>query len=383
MHRNWAFEPSDDGGRFIWTQNATLMRVKQTERPLHTIRAGSHGREIKAVAVSAGHHQIIATGAEDTDIKLFTYSSTDGFEFLQTLRKHNTGIQHLQWSADGRRLFSSAGSEEFYVWRVCHGVPALGVGVVCESAHPSSMMSDLRVMSFEAREKREDGFDIVLAYSNSTVKVWAYDCGKWRLQRSGDYLTACLTDVMFIDSSQGSLSDHHRLLTMAMDGHVAMWQCPEHERLTWFQRRKVHQNAILDSTATTLSNGSTLLLTAGDDNGLALSRIYADNDISTLLIPRAHAAAVTALALFKYGDDSFYILSASIDQHVKLWEVRIDATLTGVESLQVRKVQSVFTAVADVSGMVLLQLEEGGTGVLVCGVGMDVWRLEDTPLSSG
>ena len=374
VHRNWAFEPSDDGGTFIWTQNGSLMRVTQEERPLSTIRDGSHGREIKAVAVSDGQHQIIATGAEDTDIKLSTYSCSNGFECLQTLRKHNTGIQHLQWSANGCRLFSSAGSEEFYVWRVCHGVPVLGVGVVCESPHPRSMMSDLRIMGFEAREKQEGGFDIVMAYSDSTVKLWSYDCGEWVLLRSGDYLTACLTDVMFVKSAKDQPSDCRRLLTAAMDGHAGMWQCLEDEILTWLQRRKVHQNAILDSSASALSDGSTLLLTAGDDNGLGLSRIDPENNISTLLIPRAHAAAVTALAVSKYGDDCFYILSASIDQRVKLWDVRVDVAVPGVKGLQVRKVQNVFTSVADVSSMALLQLEDGSTGVLVCGVGMDVWR---------
>jgi WD40 repeat protein len=164
-----------------------------------------------------------------------------------------------------------------------------------------------------------------------------------------------------------------------MDGHVAIWHCPEDKKLTWLQRRKVHQNAILDSTMSTLSDSSTLLLTAGDDNALGLSRIDAEHRISTLLIPRAHAAAVTALAVFKYGDDSFYVLSASIDQRVKLWDARFNTMLPGVEGLQVRKVQNVFTSVADVSSMTLLQLEDGCTGVLICGVGMDVWRLEDTP----
>ncbi|KAM0702308.1 hypothetical protein Q7P35_011218 [Cladosporium inversicolor] len=383
VHRNWAFDSSDNGGTFIWTQNGTLMRVAQEERPLRTIRAGGHGREIKAVAVSDGQHRIIATGAEDTEIKLFTYEDEAGvgFQCLQTLRKHNTGIQCLQWSKDGRRLFSSGGSEEFYVWRVDCGVPVLGVGVVCEAAHPRSMMSDLRIMGFDVRERGEkDFFEVGMAYSDSSVKVWEYGCGEWVLQRSGDYLTACLTDVIFVDSAQDSPSGNSRLLTTAMDGHVAMWQCLEEEKsLAWLQRREVHQNAILGSTALTLSDGSTLLLTAGDDNALGLSRIDVENNISTLLVPRAHAAAVSALAFYKYGDDCFYVLSASIDQRIKLWDVRIDVTLPGVESLQVRKVQNVFTSVADVSSMALLQREDGGMGVLVCGVGMDVWRLEDTP----
>lgn len=385
VHRNWAFEPSVNGGTFVWTQNGTLMRVTQEERPLQTIRAGSHGREVKAVALSDGEYRIIATGAEDTDIKLFTYEDEagGGFKCLQTLRKHNTGIQYLQWSADGRRLFSSGGSEEFYVWRVSQGVPVLGVGVVCESAHPRSMASDLRIMGFDVREKGEGGFEVGMAYSDSTVKVWEYGCGGWVLRREGGYLTACLTDVKFVNSKQDAPSGDSRLLTTAMDGHVAMWQSPEEEKtFTWLQRRKVHQNAILDSTALTLSDGSTLLLTAGDDNALGLSHITAENGILTLLIPRAHAAAVTALAIFEHGDGCFYVLSASIDQRVKLWDVRIDVTLPGVETLQVRNVQNVFTSVADVSSMALLRLGDGSTGVLVCGVGMDVWRLEATPPSA-
>ena len=242
-------------------------------------------------------------------------------------------------------------------------------------------MSDLRIMGFDAREPRESGFDIAMAYSDSTVKLWSYDCTGWILRESGDYLTACLVDVRYLHRSQGQSSKRVQLLTMAMDGHVAIWKCPEDTTLTWLSRRKLHQNAILASTASVLSDGSTLFVTGGDDNGLGLSRIDAENEISTLLVPCAHAAAVTALALYNHGHDCFYVLSAGIDQRVKLWDVRVDVTLPGVESLHLRKVQSVFTSVADVSSMALLQLEDGSTGVLICGVGMDVWRLQDPPPS--
>jgi len=79
------------------------------------IRSGGHGREIKAVAVSpqggSRSRQLIATGAEDTDIKIFQYAEKD-FACRRTIRKHTTGIQHLQWSHDGEYLFSSGGCEE-------------------------------------------------------------------------------------------------------------------------------------------------------------------------------------------------------------------------------------------------------------------------------
>jgi WD40 repeat protein len=423
VNLNWAYDPNEQrvggGGTFAWTQSSTLMRRTQSELPHHTIHPGGHGREIKAVAVSAGEHQIIATGAEDTDIKLFAYSSPGRFTCLQTLRKHNTGIQHLAWSADGRHLFSSAGSEEFYVWRVSRDVPLIGLGVICESAHPRTRTSDLRIMHFDVREKvatadqdqggEDSVFDITMAYSDSTLKRWLYSSGngKWTLQAEGDYLTACLTGVLSLPSHEGIA----QLVTTATDGHIALWKEDSSNNgqtassLSWPHRQRVHQNAILASTTYTLRDGSTLLMTASDDNGIAFSRLSTESNAekcSPLLIPRAHAAAVTALATYRCQknasaatpdseeEDIFYLLSASIDQRIKLWEVQVDTTAAGqgsgggggVESVQVRKVQNVYTSVADVSCMSLLRLDEdedgddeGSAGVLVCGVGMDVWRV--------
>jgi WD40 repeat protein len=433
VNLNWAYEPNEQsggsGGTFVWTQSSTLMRRTQTELPHHTIHPGGHGREIKAVAVSAGKHQIIATGAEDTDIKLFVYSSPSGFKCLQTLRKHNTGIQHLAWSADGSHLFSSAGSEEFYVWCVSRNVPLIGLGVVCESAHPRSRTSDLRIMHFDVREqaaatiqaqggKGDAVFDITMAYSDSTLKRWRYtesDC-TWVLQAEGNYLTACLTGVLGLPSHEGASP----LVTTATDGHITLWNelpaaidptssSSSPSSLSWPHRQKVHQNAILASTTQTLHDGSTLLVTASDDNGIALSLLPSTPHVgnsesgakdicSTLLIPRAHAAAVTALATYRCRktsiansskqEDSFYLLSASIDQRIKLWEVTVDLLegqgSGGVESVQVRKMQNVYTSVADVSCMSILHLEgncedgdneDGAVNVLVCGVGMDFWRI--------
>jgi WD40 repeat protein len=99
----------------VWTR-ASSMHIYSQTGPNHTvIRSGGHGREIKAVAVSpdgnSRSRQLIATGAEDTDIKIFQYVEED-FICRRTIRKHTTGIQHLQWSQDGNYLFSSGGCEE-------------------------------------------------------------------------------------------------------------------------------------------------------------------------------------------------------------------------------------------------------------------------------
>jgi WD40 repeat protein len=180
-HRSWSFQPNYSlyrGGNLVWTR-ASSMHIHSQPQPNHdVIRSGGHGREIKAVAVSpvietnGSKTQLIATGSEDTDIKIFLYANKH-LTCLRTLRKHKTGIQNLQWSADGTYLFSSGGCEEFYVWKISRIPSELGgIGVVCEaSCPPESEHSDLRIMAFHAAQHSEARFVISMVFSNSMVKV--------------------------------------------------------------------------------------------------------------------------------------------------------------------------------------------------------------------
>jgi WD40 repeat protein len=173
-HRSWAFQTASSpqsGGSLVWTRASSMHIYKQVGSGHIVIRPGGHGREIKAVAVSYRYnHRLIATGAEDTDIKLFKY--TDGeLVCCTTIRKHTTGIQHLQWSEDGKYLFSSGGCEEFYIWRIRQLPAFLGVGVVCEYAYtPESVHSDLRVMSFDVT-KCGTTYLVAMVFSDSSIKV--------------------------------------------------------------------------------------------------------------------------------------------------------------------------------------------------------------------
>jgi WD40 repeat protein len=172
-HRSWAFQPQSEvqcGGTLIWTR-ATSMHICTQRGMNHSVlRSGGHGREIKDVAVSQGPHHLIATGAEDTDIKIFEY--VEG-ELLcrTTLRRHTTGIQHLQWSENGDYLFSSGGCEEFYIWRIRQLPFATSIGIVCEFTYtPESEHADLRIMSFDVAQQ-DDAFIVAMVFSDSSVKV--------------------------------------------------------------------------------------------------------------------------------------------------------------------------------------------------------------------
>lgn len=205
-HRNWAFQPTElsdgcTGGRFVWTQ-ASKMHIYSSNAPSHqVVKPGGHGREIKAIAVGPSTDQngnwLFATGAEDTDIRIFEMQAAANqeevsqFRCLRTLRKHNTGIQHLQWSEDGRLLFSSGGFGEFFVWRVRRNIPVIDIGVICESTcPPESILPDLRITSFAVREitapelahNRAAVFSISMVYSDSTARV-SQVCGSPSLLR--------------------------------------------------------------------------------------------------------------------------------------------------------------------------------------------------------
>lgn len=390
-HRNWSFQIGEGGGTFVWTKASKLYYSTQARLPFQTIHSGGHGREIKSVAVSPTDSSLIATGAEDTDIKLSSYEEDGTFRPLHTLQKHNTGIQEMAWSDDGEYLFSSGGFEEFYVWRIRRDVPsALSIGVVCESGHPRSGSSDLRIMNFdvqqtkgEQKEETTSNFRITMVYSDSTIRTWQYQhrpaqnqCNDWLLLAEGNYLTSCLTQCLQTDQA---------LLTAGTDGYLTRWNLNNLKTLTWHQRHRIHSSSILSLVSThALSDGSSFVFTGGDDNAVGITRLSGREDsgvmASSLLIPKAHAAAVTALAVFeeqsRHDTATYTLVSSSIDQRIKVWRISVGLAMPGIEGVVVQLVQNSFTAVADMSSMEKIKCDGGSRKVLLCGVGMDVWKID-------
>ena len=219
-HRTWDFYFTDGGGSLIWTKASKVYFYPQTKVAHESVETGGHGREIKAVTISplielySGEKtQLLATGAEDTTIRIFSYregSSSDGldngasFKCIAVIKKHTTGIQALWWSKCARYLLSSGGFEEFFVWRV-RQLPTVGVGVVCEGVCPTqSNMPDLRITSFYASAllsaKSEPQLPattllISMGYSDSSVRV-----GPFQTRVAGK-LTSCRCSYMTASKS--------------------------------------------------------------------------------------------------------------------------------------------------------------------------------------
>ena len=201
-YRNWAFLPGDDddaGGQFAWTKASSCRIYSQPQASHRVLQQGGHGREIKATATSppiklldGQFAKFVATGAEDTAIRIFLAPSIDdealtgpqGLQCLGIFTKHTTGLQQLRWSPNGQLLFSAAGCEEFFVWHV-RPAPCVKIGFICEAICPSvTQAADLRIMGFDIMEMGsyddETGDDatihrylLSMVYSDSTVRVSA------------------------------------------------------------------------------------------------------------------------------------------------------------------------------------------------------------------
>lgn len=202
---------------------------------------------------------------------------------------------------------------------------------------------------------------------------------------AGNYLTSCLTQCLHVRYTNVS----ETLITAGTDGHIAFYPLENTARratplpatpdeLRWVARAKVHQNTIHCMKIHWLSEVTCLVLTGGDDNGLALTLCtWHDTDgrpkSSTLVVPRAHTAAMTGIEIIASSSpDTIIVATTSIDQRIKLWEVHSNLQLLGTDGLTVRRRDNHFTAVADVSSLASLD----STSIIICGVGMDVWRVE-------
>ncbi|KIV78114.1 hypothetical protein PV11_09866 [Exophiala sideris] len=468
--RKWTedFKVHDPTKTFIWTK-AGILNWYSMQEPDHTIiQRGGHGREIKAIARSPRclhGRPLIATGAEDTNIRLFAMDEDPAestFQNIAVLKRHTTGLQHLLFSRSGEYLFSSAGCEEFYIWKLTFDVPQVNIGVVLWDMMPKEEDdSDARIMSFDVLGSKptaaantnnhqstyvqEESYTLALAYSNGKTKVIRYipsstrDHGKFETLHGIHYGSFCVMQAFFLSQNQTQTL----ILSAGTNGYLNLSGMKEamaspdggdpsqHVSLSPTDVHKVHQSSILcmDVLALDSKMKTYLVATGGDDSALGLSLLTSksnsteDADLKgtkhgrlrhqfrTILIPRAHAAAVTALKFTGLSRTttscSVTIVTVGNDQRVKVWKVYVDLeralssfsqameakaeTDELFEGIEIERAGSAWTSVADVSGLEITtdseisdansdlspdvtagENTEDGYRVLVTGVGIEL-----------
>ena len=415
-HRSWDFAPHDNGncgGSFIWTQ-AKLCHVHFQGNSSHRIiYSGGHGREIKAIALSPSiqtednsRSRLLATGAEDTVIRLFDCKPVDNSRLKHSsiVKGHTTGIQQLRWSEEGRRLFSAAGYEEFIVWRISL-VPRVGLGVICEAVCPKvTESSDLRIMDFDVaamsnteNDPEANAYLLTMAYSDSSLRLFLYQ--SWREQKftnifNGSCGANCLTQARFLGSIQGN---ELYACTASTSGGVDLWllgikQSLHNEPLTfedksqWKRPLVNHAGSVKCCDVVDLSPTENLIISGGDGGSVAFTYMrysqQASRNILTkctsTMIRHYHASAVTGLKCIrlKQGHTEASLLLASVgnDQRLKLGRVRIDEMTDGSPDIGYVTLADVYTNVGDAAALEQFD-DEDGRWLLVAGIGTETWRI--------
>ncbi|KAM3514019.1 hypothetical protein MY11210_002336 [Beauveria gryllotalpidicola] len=367
--------------RLAFTRTSRLAVHSQRGRFHEVVRLGQHGREIRSLA-AAGRY--VATGAEDTTIRLWEFdSSSRRMQHRAYMKRHVTGLQKVLWRGD-EYLFSSGGNEELFAWRVrtLDSAYTGRLAVVCEGVFADkSRMKDLRIMDFDvAPDGDVDSTVVTIALSNSALKTYRYTAaGGFALVCAGMYTGACLTQARHLETQNGDL----HVVTASTDGHVALWRGRD-GRYELAQTLQVHQSSV-KSLDLTRRGGGYGVVTGGDDNALAWTLLKREADDSAgplrfraelgAVVRRAHAAAVTGVAMTEH-DEEARCVSVSNDQWVKTWRIR-----EGAQGM--RLLGEAYSGVADAGDVAVLERERererergGGGRVVVAGVGLEVWRLE-------
>lgn len=391
-HRTFAHTKSPMAGhlRFAFTKASTVYIHSQKGANSSTLKWGTHGREIRAVAAQEPAHQLrdrmsstspsyFATGSEDTVIRIWQRPTTSSEpRQVASMNVHMTGIQSLKWCGQDY-LLSSGGNEDFFVWRVSEvDANFSGLAVFCEAVfQDKSPDEDLRIMDFDVSAEGEKGLLITMAFSNSVFKTYRYCSparasngqGTFELLSVGEYTGACLTQVRQLgQEASGAAAE---ILTASTDGHVALWSL-DGSAYNLTSATRIHQSSIKALDLRRLAHNETggfVLTTTGDDNAVAAAVVEVSNGSATTITDRvvvrsAHAAAINSVVGLHDG----FVATVSNDQRLKIWRVTINAGKVVAVTLE----ETRYSGVADPGSVEFLQ--QSGE-LVVGGVGMEVWRV--------
>ncbi|KAK6349237.1 hypothetical protein TWF730_009989 [Orbilia blumenaviensis] len=434
-NRSWNFsfgvdEETGDEGLFVFTRSKKcyIVEFKRILRnPL--LQIPFHGREVKALAISS--NGIIATGAEDTIIRLSSLNTGTNVLVPLTFRKtHTTGLQDLVWSPCGGWLFSSGSVEEVYCWKINAEVnlqPGT-VGMLREAVYEISTgnLPDLRVCGIDVAavhdgDGHQYGFLVGMVRSDSSIKLALYDVAERRFITiaEGNYKTSCLLQIRFNLTAYGGIL----MLTAGTDGHVTIWDITEAmgdcglsakqvlasdsavlsfnkpqvaalelAKLSseqWILSQPIHQNSVKVLEILDRNDGEILMFTGGDDTAVSVSRILCQQNpgkpstnivgTTTKLLERAHASAVTAITISSarspnsnHTEQTIEFLSSGVDQQVKKWSIKFAEDLA-IENVNL--VEDTYVSVPDVSSLAMINGEDNTRRLVVGGVGIEVLEL--------
>ncbi|GMM57772.1 Rtt10 protein [Maudiozyma humilis] len=404
-HRQWKLCDLGDGQGYmlVYIKAAELyMRKIYTAAFPETLESGLHGREIRDISImperlpwqySPENGYLFVTGSEDTTVRLGKYSPETGAVVNYWMeRRHVSGLQRLRFISDSLVVSCSA-REELFLWTVNTEFQSNPYMHIRQTLPTQSTHPDLRIMDFDVLFNAAGTGDFALAtvYSDSSIKVWWYSNASngfielW----SNRYQTCCILNTSFV-VLQGRIF----LLIAATDGYLSLYDisrevdilhATEDTRTVRFVNEafgaiastsgpaftlRVHKSGIktMDVARTKAGAATVRVVTGGDDNAISLTQFNcsASGELSGTVCSMVSDAASSTVTSTQLLPGATQVLSTSVDQRVRLWDITPDNQL----SLRASK----YTTNADTGCCDIVQTENSHHSLLIAGVGLSVWK---------
>ncbi|KAH3670987.1 hypothetical protein OGAPHI_000698 [Ogataea philodendri] len=378
-HRQWSFQTGQFGFRFFYTRSSSI-HYRQTGQKVapEVYSTGLHGREVRSMATCAiSNGLLLVTGSEDTTVRLSVLNTDGSIDPLWCERQHGSGLQSVHF-VNSEFFLSSSAREEVFLWKI-HENQYLNLH---RTIKPRSSNPETRVMDFDTVQVTVNdtvaGFVVATVYSDSTIRLWYYSYGAntFVLLVEHTYASCCLLNIRLV------VLDQIYMVIGATNGHLAVYKVAELDE--WFRtsesglslvnepthavgtvqklnqlliNQQIHQSSI-KSFDLAVTDGKAVVVTGGDDNGLAVSNLdLRSEQLTSTFFADAASSTITDVALL--GADR--VVTTSVDQIVRVW------TLATLELVHEK-----YTTVAD-TGCVAV----ADNVVVVGGAGVEVFQVSE------
>ena len=310
-----------------------------------------HTSWVNSVAIS-GNGQVMVTAAGDrfervqivsSDSTLKVWNLSEGKE-LHTLRGHETSINAVDITTDGKIAVSGGRDRTLKVWDLNRGknlktltghrgwISKLAIlpnqsqvisGSVDNTLKLWNLDTGENITTFSSHEKpvlalalSQDGSQLVSGSEDQTVKIW--DLVRGELQQTLRGHQGWVNQVVFTPTGLSN----RRVISAATDQQIKVWDLSLGQEMATLTGHTSTINALAVST------DGNYLVSASSDRTLKVWDLQNNQLLHTLT---GHQGWVTDLALTPQGK----IISGSSDRTAKIWDLatgRLEHTLTGHQS---------------------------------------------------
>jgi WD40 repeat protein len=257
------------------------------------VLTGHHGlfAAVKTVAISP-HLPIVATGSEDTTIRLWNINT--GAE-IEILTGHQKSVESIAFHPHQLGLLMSGDrAGQIKLWQVNQSEELISI---------DSQQNKINCLAISP-----DGRLIISGGSDKTIKIWLLGLSD---DRSIDHLATLKAHQLAVNGvAFNPIEGEVAFASVSSDRRVILWDMESKTPLNIFTG---HTQAV---KTLAFSPDGKLLATAGDD-GLILIWDLADRKLVQTL--SAHRWTISALSFIPGGNT---LASASWDGNIKFWQVK-------------------------------------------------------------